>query len=250
MAVMQSLGLAEMVEQALDQVGTELADGLSGEQAAWAKEAYRVTILPALLRNAIGADERIQARFVENAAEDVRSTLGGRDAPARWQAIRTAYYAARLEPIGDAAFRRALARDSGSAPVADITRSAETVCADLHALIAEMEEQASAAKSDLRETISESLLDCKYAREAGPLVSLRLSHASKPRTAPDPVLPAADTCPKCGRDLKPGAKFCAGCGASTGADAVSAEITCPSAQCGRKVAAGKRFCPACGEKMP
>ena len=48
------------------------------------------------------------------------------------------------------------------------------------------------------------------------------------------------TCPKCGAKVKPG-KFCLQCGAPL------APPVCP--KCGKPVVAGAKFCPECGEKL-
>ena len=50
-----------------------------------------------------------------------------------------------------------------------------------------------------------------------------------------------ETCPKCGAQVKAGAKFCPECGTKLGAAA------CP--KCGAQVKAGAKFCPECGEKL-
>ena len=48
-------------------------------------------------------------------------------------------------------------------------------------------------------------------------------------------------CPKCGANVKEGAKFCPECGEKMGTE------VCP--KCGAKVAAGAKFCPECGVKL-
>lgn len=50
-----------------------------------------------------------------------------------------------------------------------------------------------------------------------------------------------ETCPKCGAQVKAGAKFCPECGSKLGAAA------CP--KCGAQIKAGAKFCPECGEKL-
>jgi len=55
--------------------------------------------------------------------------------------------------------------------------------------------------------------------------------------------PQADTCPKCGTDVK-GAKFCPNCGAKI--ERAQAPAVCPS--CGTE-AKGAKFCPNCGAKI-
>jgi hypothetical protein len=47
-------------------------------------------------------------------------------------------------------------------------------------------------------------------------------------------------CRVCGRTLRPGAKFCDGCGTVAGS-------VCP--QCGRAIASGARFCRECGAPL-
>jgi len=50
--------------------------------------------------------------------------------------------------------------------------------------------------------------------------------------------PAALRCPSCGHAVRPGARFCAKCGAPL-------SPTCP--KCGRKLRPGAKFCDGCGE---
>jgi VWFA-related protein len=57
-----------------------------------------------------------------------------------------------------------------------------------------------------------------------------------PSQPPPPIISQA--CPQCGRSLRPGAKFCPGCGL---------RLTCPS--CGQAVRPGARFCKVCGNKF-
>lgn len=52
----------------------------------------------------------------------------------------------------------------------------------------------------------------------------------------------ATVCPKCGAQLRAGAKFCSECGS-----AVAAEKFCPA--CGAKQNANAKFCSECGEKL-
>lgn len=56
-------------------------------------------------------------------------------------------------------------------------------------------------------------------------------------------------CPKCGKELKAGAKFCGGCGTKIDAVAASADnaVKCP--KCGAPLKPGKKFCGACGTKI-
>lgn len=56
-------------------------------------------------------------------------------------------------------------------------------------------------------------------------------------------------CPKCGKELKAGAKFCGGCGAKVEAAAAPVEdaVKCP--KCGASLKPGKKFCGACGAKI-
>lgn len=51
-------------------------------------------------------------------------------------------------------------------------------------------------------------------------------------------------CPKCGAQVKAGAKFCSECGAKMTAVAT---ITC--SKCGATVAEGNKFCPECGQPL-
>jgi len=53
------------------------------------------------------------------------------------------------------------------------------------------------------------------------------------------ILKKVPSCPSCGMEVKPGAKFCSGCGAKT-------ERICAS--CGQKLDPGHGFCPNCGTK--
>lgn len=52
-------------------------------------------------------------------------------------------------------------------------------------------------------------------------------------------------CPKCGKDLTPGAKFCGGCG--TKIEAPAAGVKCP--KCGKDLKPGAKFCGGCGMKI-
>ncbi|MBO4633265.1 MAG: zinc ribbon domain-containing protein, partial [Lentisphaeria bacterium] len=58
--------------------------------------------------------------------------------------------------------------------------------------------------------------------------------------------PASNACPKCGRELNPGAKFCGGCGTPVSQVAVAKTLatTCP--KCGRELKPGAKFCGGCG----
>lgn len=52
-------------------------------------------------------------------------------------------------------------------------------------------------------------------------------------------------CPKCGKELKAGAKFCGGCG--TKIESPSAATKCP--KCGKDLKPGAKFCGGCGTKI-
>jgi len=64
------------------------------------------------------------------------------------------------------------------------------------------------------------------------------SHVTKP--APGRSLPRAPRCPSCGRFLRPGAKFCDGCGKPM-------LLTCP--HCGRTLRPQAKFCDGCGTPL-
>lgn len=55
------------------------------------------------------------------------------------------------------------------------------------------------------------------------------------------IIAAGSVCPQCGAAVTPGAKFCPECGAKLGAP------KCPN--CGAEVPAGTKFCPECGTKI-
>ncbi len=52
-------------------------------------------------------------------------------------------------------------------------------------------------------------------------------------------------CPKCGKELKPNAKFCGACG--TKIEAPTAGLKCP--KCGKELKPGAKFCGGCGTKL-
>ena len=52
-------------------------------------------------------------------------------------------------------------------------------------------------------------------------------------------------CPKCGKELKPNAKFCGACG--TRIEAPAAGLKCP--KCGKELKPGAKFCGGCGTKL-
>lgn len=75
-----------------------------------------------------------------------------------------------------------------------------------------------------------------------------------PPFVPAPVTPAmSQPCPYCGRALRVGAKFCAGCGNPVqappppAAPPVAHTTTCP--QCGNPVQPGTKFCATCGNQL-
>lgn len=54
-------------------------------------------------------------------------------------------------------------------------------------------------------------------------------------------------CPKCGKELKPNAKFCGGCGTKLESVAASAVNKCP--HCGKELKPNAKFCGGCGTKL-
>ena len=55
-------------------------------------------------------------------------------------------------------------------------------------------------------------------------------------------------CPHCGHPLRPGAKFCGGCGQAVVAQAAEPQpAVCP--RCGHPMRPGARFCGGCGQKL-
>ena len=56
-------------------------------------------------------------------------------------------------------------------------------------------------------------------------------------------------CPQCGKPLRPGARFCSGCGATIGLTTEPAPSIpiCPN--CGRKLRPGAKFCAGCGKRL-
>jgi VWFA-related protein len=77
--------------------------------------------------------------------------------------------------------------------------------------------------------------------------------AAAPSMEPKPSLPLAAatdqaSCIRCGRPLRPDARFCSGCGAPVAAaPAPPSSIACP--QCGRLARPGTKFCGGCGRKL-
>ena len=61
--------------------------------------------------------------------------------------------------------------------------------------------------------------------------------------APAGSFAVANTCAACGETLKPGAKFCAGCGAPAAQASPSVPLC---ARCGVQTKPGAKFCAACG----
>ena len=77
--------------------------------------------------------------------------------------------------------------------------------------------------------------------------------APVPEHKPQPTPVAGNVCPKCGKPVKPGMKFCTNCGAkmdekpaqpAPAAAPAPVQPTCP--QCGRPIKPGLKFCTACG----
>ena len=60
------------------------------------------------------------------------------------------------------------------------------------------------------------------------------------------ALVGAFKCPKCGKALQPGAKFCPNCGAKIPQPAATPQF-CPN--CGKQLKPGAKFCPNCGTKI-
>jgi VWFA-related protein len=69
------------------------------------------------------------------------------------------------------------------------------------------------------------------------------------RPPPTPPGTTVFVCPHCGRSLRPGARFCAGCGQPTGAFSPSrlAAPACP--HCNSTTRPGARFCARCGHRL-
>lgn len=68
---------------------------------------------------------------------------------------------------------------------------------------------------------------------------------------------SSNTCPYCGKPLRPGANFCGSCGRTIlapstaqpeGVSPAATEIQCPS--CGKPVRLGAKFCAHCGQPLP
>ncbi|WP_027185345.1 zinc ribbon domain-containing protein [Desulfovibrio inopinatus] len=71
---------------------------------------------------------------------------------------------------------------------------------------------------------------------------------SKPDTQAAGQQTRPSVCPSCGKALKPGAKFCGGCGAPLQHPVTAADPTaCP--YCGKQIKPGVRFCGGCGHKV-
>jgi subtilisin family serine protease len=62
---------------------------------------------------------------------------------------------------------------------------------------------------------------------------------------PPPPQPQMISCPHCGAAVRPGARFCPGCGQPVAAAGQSSQ--CP--HCGAPMRAGRRFCPSCGRAV-
>lgn len=71
-----------------------------------------------------------------------------------------------------------------------------------------------------------------------------MAQAAAPATPAAPAAPAVETqpCPKCGAQVRKGAKFCPECGSK-----MISTVKCP--KCGAEVRASAKFCPECGSKM-
>lgn len=71
-----------------------------------------------------------------------------------------------------------------------------------------------------------------------------MAQAASPATPAAPAAPAVETqpCPKCGAQVRKGAKFCPECGSK-----MISTVKCP--KCGAEVRASAKFCPECGSKM-
>jgi Ca-activated chloride channel homolog len=75
-----------------------------------------------------------------------------------------------------------------------------------------------------------------------------------PEALPDPAEPVASSskphCDNCGAGLRPGARFCTGCGAGRFAAVPTAPPSIYCDQCGRPLRSGARFCNNCGANAP
>ena len=81
-----------------------------------------------------------------------------------------------------------------------------------------------------------------------PIIQPPPAQPPPPRTAVfPPSAPAMLVCRHCGHALRPGAKFCSGCGQPVGDQPAPSPTHCP--QCGNPLRSGAKFCGQCGARL-
>lgn len=82
--------------------------------------------------------------------------------------------------------------------------------------------------------------------ESGDYERVLSRESYNPATMGGPVQNAV--CPSCSTPVKPGAKFCPGCGSQQAAPSPGSQSVCTA--CSAPIQPGTRFCPQCGAKQP
>jgi len=209
MAQQETISIEPLVDAVLQRVFPILTQGLSSQQALWALDAYRTTVLPFRLGFMAGEEEKARQQQVEIEVDDIVTDLGELTPTEKWTAIRQQFYLAKVWPLSDQAFSLARQWYHKKRPHDELRREAQTVDTQFTALLAELEQQDPEALEDLRETISETVLDCAYVINNLDIVSFRLKRIiDRDRESAG--------CPQCGTSNRPGSRFCSQCGTPLG----------------------------------
>lgn len=165
----------QFFHEVMSQISAHIGRNLNPAQAAWAAEAFRVSILPETYHSAAPetqADLILQARSV---AEEILSEWSGLDGSRKWRWILSKAYACQLLPLSRESFRLAQAFHAGDRSE-QIRSRARVVERRLSAILQGMDQDAPLHRRALADMVSEIVLDCRYAQGMGEGVSLRMGH--------------------------------------------------------------------------
>jgi hypothetical protein len=163
-----------MIEGIMNEISPLLTTGLSPEQAKWANDAYRGTILPYSLRFATSDTDSERQETGSIVIEVLKDALEGLSPNDKWTAVQEAYFVTRLSPISDMAFMLAQQCYRRETPIVELRQAAASTRVELRALIKEIEERNLRKLPALEVIIYESLLDIDYVIHRSDIISPRM----------------------------------------------------------------------------
>jgi hypothetical protein len=162
------------IKQVMKNISASLVAGLEAQETAWILRAYERTVLPFRMRPAAQEPDLALRQRISAVSRSINGSVGRLPPAEKMRVAKQQYYAALLAPISSLASDLARAQAKRETVDGEIQRKAGQVMAHLDAYVNKIEGEPAWLREGIQTELSEALLDCRYAAEAGYVMSLRL----------------------------------------------------------------------------